>query len=57
MKIVKKYPQVEIHLCGFMTELKFQDRRYIHHTGTAGYDEFPQFLADLDLDIAVAPLI
>lgn len=56
-QIVEKYPNVEIHLCGFMTELKFQDKRYIHHAGTATYDEFPQFLADLDLDIAVAPLI
>jgi len=56
-EIVKKYPNVEIHLCGFLTELKFQNPSYIHHTGTSGYDEFPQFLADLDLDIAVAPLL
>jgi len=56
-EILKKYPNVEIHLCGFLTELKFQNPSYIHHTGTAGYDEFPQFLADLDPDIAVAPLL
>jgi len=56
-EILKKYPNVEIHLCGFVDSDSFRGDREFHHIGTSGYDEFPQFLADLDLDIAVAPLI
>jgi processive 1,2-diacylglycerol beta-glucosyltransferase len=56
-EILKKYPQVEIHLCGFAMNESQRGNREFLHTGTIGYAEFPQFLADLDLDIAVAPLI
>lgn len=56
-EILKKYENVEIHLCGFVDSNSFRGDREFHHIGTSGYDEFPQFLADLDLDIAVAPLI
>ena len=55
--ILKKYPNVEIHLCGFAQNASSRGDREFHHKGTNGYEEFPQFLADLDLDIAVAPLI
>lgn len=56
-EILKKYPQVELHLCGFAQNASSRGDREFHHKGTNGYKEYPQFLADLDLDIAVAPLI
>lgn len=56
-KILKKYPNVEIHLCGFVRKDSQRGEREFHHIGTMNYEDFPQFLADLDLDIAVAPLI
>lgn len=56
-KILKKYPNVEIHLCGFVSNDSNRGNREFHHKGTMSYAPFPQFLADLDLDIAVAPLI
>lgn len=56
-EILAKYPQVEIHLAGF-TELESQrGGREFHHRPTMGYKEYPQFLADMDMDIAVAPLL
>ena len=56
-EILAKYPQVELHLCGFTDKSSSRGDREFHHQGTVGYDTYPQFLADLDLDIAVAPLL
>lgn len=56
-EILKKYPNVEIHLCGFVRNDSQRGNREFHHAGTMNYKDYPQFLADLDLDIAVAPLI
>lgn len=55
--ILKKYPHVEIHMAGFVDKDSHRGKREFHHRPTMGYAEYPQFLADLDLDIAVAPLI
>jgi len=55
-EILKKYPQVEIHLCGFVANESERNNREFHHPGTMNYETYPQFLADLDLDIAIAPL-
>lgn len=56
-EILKKYPQVEIHLVGFVENDSERGGREFHHRPTMGYEEYPQFLADMDLDIAVAPLM
>jgi len=56
-EILKKYPQVEIHLAGFVDKDSSRGEREFHHRPTMGYAEYPQFLADMDLDIAVAPLM
>jgi len=53
--IKEKYPNVEFHLAG-MFENDVKGDRIFHHMGTDGYDEFPQFFADLDPDIAIAAL-
>lgn len=53
--ILAKYPNVEIHYAGMIWGSKKEGREY-HHSGTSGYDHFPQFYADLDIDIAIAPL-
>jgi len=54
-EILEKYPQVEFHLAGIVTE-KIGKDRVIHHIGTEGYQEYPQFIADMNIDIAIAPL-
>jgi len=56
-EILEKYPQVEIHLAGFVDKDSERGGREFHHRPTMGYKEYPQYLADLDLDIAVAPLM
>ena len=53
--ILKKYPHVEFHFAGMTWENTKQDRFY-HHTGRAGYRDFPRFYAKLGIDISVAPL-
>lgn len=55
--ILKKYPNVEIHLCGFVSNDSKRGDREFHHIGTMNYEAYPQFLANLNLDIGVAPLI
>lgn len=56
-EILLRYPQVEFHLAGFSFEdLNDEDKRIFHYSGTKGYEEYPQFVADKDLDIAIAPL-
>lgn len=56
-EILKKYPQVEFHLAGFSFEdLGKKEDRVFHYAGTKGYEDYPQFVADMDLDIALAPL-
>lgn len=56
-EILKKYPHVEIHMAGFVDNDSERNDREFHHRPTMGYKEYPQFLADMDLDIAVAPLM
>lgn len=55
-EIKEKYPNVEVHMAGITLEELNEDRVF-HHVGTRGYAEFPEWYADLDLDIAIAPLI
>jgi glycosyltransferase involved in cell wall biosynthesis len=60
-EILVKYPQVEFHLAGFSYENindgdKKENARVFHYAPTKGYKEYPQFVADKDLDIAIAPL-
>lgn len=54
--ILVKYPQVEFHLAGFSYE-NLKEERVFHYPPTKGYEEYPQFVADKDIDIAIAPLI
>lgn len=54
-EILQKY-DVEFHMAGIICD-DLGDDRIFHHVGTAGYKEFPQFLAELNLDIAIAPLL
>lgn len=55
--ILKKYPEVEFHLAGFsFDEHKDKEDRVFHYPPTKGYEDYPQFVADKDLDIALAPL-
>lgn len=53
--ILEKYPNVEFHFAGMVWGDEEGDRVY-HHNGTTGYKEFPQFYANLNIDIAIAPL-
>ena len=55
-EILEKYPQVEFHLAG-MTGKDTNEGRIFNHKGTKGYEEYPQWVADKDLDIAIAPLL
>jgi glycosyltransferase involved in cell wall biosynthesis len=55
-EIVDKYPQVEVHFAGIVMD-KIEEERTFHHIGTKNYAEFPQWYADLNIDIAIAPLI
>jgi glycosyltransferase involved in cell wall biosynthesis len=53
--ILDKYENVEFHLAGMVRD-NAEGNRVFHHIGTTGYADFPQFYADLDFDIAIAPL-
>jgi len=59
-QILDKYENVEMYFVGFVVgDFGGKDSykgRVFNKQGTAGYEEYPQFLADLDLDIAIAPL-
>lgn len=55
-EITEKYPQVEVHFAGIVME-KIEGDQTFHHIGTKNYADFPQWYADLDIDIAIAPLI
>jgi glycosyltransferase involved in cell wall biosynthesis len=55
LELGEEYPQLEFHIAGMLNET-FKGKGWIHHKGTAGYLPFPQFYADLDIDIAIAPL-
>jgi glycosyltransferase involved in cell wall biosynthesis len=54
-ELIEEYPNVEFHLAGMINQ-EARGKGWIHHKGTDGYKPFPQFYADLDLDIAIAPL-
>jgi len=54
-EILGTYPNVEFHFAG-MVWGDAENDRFFHHEGTLGYKDFPQFYADLDPDIAIAPL-
>ena len=51
--ILKKYPNVILHLAGMITE-DIENDRVKHHVGTKGYKDFPAFLGSLGLDIGIA---
>lgn len=53
--ILEEYDNVEFHFAG-MTWDEEKTEKYHHHIGTLGYKDFPQFFADLDPDICIAPL-
>jgi glycosyltransferase involved in cell wall biosynthesis len=55
LEILDKYPNVEFHHAG-MSMVYDADKREFSHPGTKGYAEYPKFLNNLDLDIAIAPL-
>ena len=55
-ELEKKYDNVEFHLVGFADTKVVEGRRF-HYPPTKGYEEYPQFVADMSLDIAIAPLI
>jgi glycosyltransferase involved in cell wall biosynthesis len=54
-ELLEEYPNLEFHHAG-MALFDEINKNEIAHKGTKGYEEYPQFLADLDLDIAIAPL-
>ena len=54
-ELLKEYPNLEFHVAG-MVKGYVKGERWVHHEGTVGYDEFPQFYADLGIDIGIAPL-
>lgn len=51
-----KYKNVEFHFAGITME-DFEENRVFHHRGTASYLDFPQWYANLGIDISVAPLL
>jgi hypothetical protein len=60
-EILDKYENVEVYFCGFVAgdfggEMESYKGRVFNLGGTVNYKDFPQFLADLGLDIAIAPL-
>lgn len=55
-EVCDKYPQVEVHFAGIVMDSIEGEQTY-HHIGTSNYEQFPQWYADLDIDIAIAPLI
>lgn len=61
-EILDKYENVEVYFCGFVVgdfggNKEGYKGRVFNKQGTSNYADYPQFLAGLDLDIAVAPLI
>lgn len=54
-ELLTEYPNLEFHMAG-MINSSMTGKGWIHHQGTIGYKPFPQFYADLDIDIAIAPL-
>jgi glycosyltransferase involved in cell wall biosynthesis len=55
VEICQEYPHVEFHIAG-MIHNETKGYHWYHHKGTYGYKPFPQFYADLGIDIAIAPL-
>ena len=53
--IQKKYDNVDFYHAG-MCITNNKGKREVSFKGTKGYEEYPQFLVDLDLDIAIAPI-
>lgn len=53
--IMKKYPQVDFYHAG-MCIVDGKEKREFSFAGTKGYEEFPEFLNNLKLDIAIAPI-
>jgi glycosyltransferase involved in cell wall biosynthesis len=53
--IMKKYPQVDFCHAG-MCLVDGKDNREFSYAGTKGYEEYPEFLNSLKLDIAIAPI-
>lgn len=55
-EILNKYPHVEFHVAGIIDQDFSTADRAFHHVGTKGYKDYPQFIADMRLDIAIAPI-
>lgn len=53
--IMKKYPEVDFYHAG-MCIVDGKENREFSFAGTKGYEEYPQFLNSLKLDIAIAPI-
>lgn len=53
--IMEKYPQVDFYHAG-MCLVEGAENREFSFRGTKGYEEYPEFLNGLDLDIAIAPI-
>jgi len=53
--IMAKYPQVDFYHAG-MCLVEGAENREFSFRGTKGYEEYPEFLNGLDLDIAIAPI-
>jgi len=51
----KDYDNVDFYHAG-MCITDQENKREFSFKGTKGYEEYPQFLNDLDLDIAIAPI-
>lgn len=60
-EILDKYDNVEFYFAGFVVGDFGGDESYkgrvFNKEGTVNYQQFPQFFADLGLDIAIAPLL
>lgn len=54
-QIMAKYPQVDFYHAG-MAVVDGAENREFSFAGTKGYKEYPEFLNNLDLDIAIAPI-
>lgn len=56
-RVMKKYPQVDFYHAGMcILDEANKETREFSFAGTKGYEEYPAFLNELDLDIAIAPI-
>lgn len=55
VELGKEHPNMEFVIAGMVTN-EMSGQGWIHTKGTDGYKPFPQFFANLNADIAIAPL-